>query len=149
MRNYIKLDVLKNMMELKQQFNTTQTTKILTITIMLSAIFVLSTLANDNEVFATKEIQIDNQLDLDLIFNEVENRQDVQIKSSPPEKVQAGETGKFEVKKGDSGKPYHLKVQYYVEEKDSDETITFGFKSKGSVRLNGTTLIVLQKLLII
>ena len=133
MRNYIKLDVLKNMMELKQQFNTTQTTTVLTTTIVLSAIFVLSTLANDNEVFA-KEIDIKNNLDVSLIFNEVENRQDVKIDSKPPDEVKAGDTGKFEVSHGEGGgvKAKHLKVQYYVGEKGSDETVSFGFKSKSS-----------------
>jgi hypothetical protein len=88
---------------------------------------------NDQYVFAQvtssdMAIDITNNLDENLIFNTVENRQDVQIKSEPPREVKSKQSGGFKIAKGDSGKSPHLKIQYYVGEKGSSETVTFRFK---------------------
>ena len=115
-------------MELKQRISYLKSRQYLTIVIVLS-IFTLSVLVNQY-AFA-KTIEIKNNLDVDLIFNEIENRQDVKIKSEPPSNVKSQETGQFEVGKGDSEKPSHLKVQYYVGEKGASETVSFGFKGQG------------------
>ena len=116
------------MMKLKQIRMNTATVMI--VMMVLSTIMVLSTLANNN-VFA-KEIKIHNNLEQSLIFNEIENRQDVEIYDPPPDKIKAGGTGLAEVYHGNEGdfKTVHFKVQYYVGEKGSAETVTFGFKSK-------------------
>ena len=84
---------------------------------------------NQNAFAGDMAIDITNNLqDEALIFNKVENRQDVQLKSDPPNEVPALQSGGFKIAKGDSEKSPHLKVQYYVGEKGSDETVTFGFK---------------------
>ena len=107
-----------------------KTTRLITATVTLSTMFVFSIVANNGEAFA-RDIDINNNLGVSLIFHEVENRQNVQIKSSPPDEVKAGETGTFKVGEGDqsSATPFHLKVQYYVGEKGSSDTVSFGFKT--------------------
>ena len=97
--------------------------------ISLAAVFVTSFLLHERNAFATSfEVYVKNELSETLIFNEVENRQDVQKKSDPPQEIPSGETGQFKIATGDSGKNPHLKVQYYVGEKGSNETVTFGLK---------------------
>lgn len=113
-------------MDHKHNHKTTYTTITM---ISLAAVFVTSFVLNERHVFAESfEVYVSNKLTETLIFNEVENRQDVQKKSDPPEEISSGETGQFKIATGDSGKSPHLKVQYYVGEKGSDETVTFGLK---------------------
>ena len=83
------------------------------------------------EVFASesKKIVIKNGIPgQDLIFKEVENRQDVKIVTEPPKKIDPLDGAGFSVAAGDSEKNYHLNVKYYVGETGSDEVIGFGFK---------------------
>jgi hypothetical protein len=86
-------------------------------------------------------LTIVNNLDYKLSFNEIANRQDVEIKSNPPKIVlPRGGTGSFEVVQGDqTDKNVHLKVQYYLESENSQVTVEFGLdngdcyaKSSGS-----------------
>ena len=115
-------------MELKYH-NTTKTITI-GLGIIFSTVLLISTFFDDKHAFAIQfKVEIDNGLEENLVFNEVENRQDVQIKSSPPDVIESQQTGTFKIAQGDSGKSPHLKVQYYVGEKGSDETVTIILKS--------------------
>ena len=117
-------------MKIKFQKEVTKITLIATV--VPAAILALSVFSDNQNVYALQSegsIDITNNLENDnLYFNKVENRQDVQIKSDPPEEVKALQSGGFKIEKGDSEKSYHLKLQYYVGETGSDETVTFGFK---------------------
>ena len=121
-------------MKIKLQKDITKIT--LVATILPATILALYVFSDNSQVYAQQpELQSEGSIDItnnlqtdNLYFNKVENRQDVQIKSDPPEEVKALQSGGFKIEKGDSEKSYHLKLQYYVGEKGSDETVTFGFK---------------------
>ena len=101
----------------------------MTIAITLSALIALApTLSNQNAFAKTYTMKIVNDLEQDLIFQEIKNRQDIKIKSNPPDEVKSGDTGSFEIADGDSGKPKHLNVKYYVGGSGSDTIVTIGVK---------------------
>ena len=106
------------------------------LAVVIPSVILLVSFSTDNKkAFAGQDMAIDitnNLQDEDLIFNKVENRQDVKIKSDPPSEVKALQSGGFKIAKGDSEKNPHLKLQYYVGEKGSSETVTFGFKGTWS-----------------
>ena len=81
------------------------------------------------EAFA-KKIYIVNNLDVPLEFKEVQNRQAIQITSSPPDKINAGTTGTFGIETGDSGKNQHLNIKYYVNNSSTGEEIGIVYKWK-------------------
>ena len=87
------------------------------------------------EVFAAKNINIVNNLDVPLEFKEIKNRQCIKIKSSPPETVDAGEKGKFQVQLNSDNctikaKNGHLNIQYYVNNSSSGEQVGIKYKYK-------------------
>ena len=68
----------------------------MTTAITLSSIMALSTILDNQNAFAASYgVKIINELDEDLIFKEVKNRQNIKIKSSQPDKVKSGKTGEF------------------------------------------------------
>ena len=68
-----------------------------------------------------KDVYIVNNLDVPLIFNEIKNREHIQIKSSPPETVESEETKSFKIEQGNEVGPYHLNVKYFVNDASSGE----------------------------
>ena len=113
-------------------FNQKETTKritILTTAITLSSIIALSPILDNQNAFAASyDVKIINELEEDLIFKEVKNRQNIKIKSSPPDEVKSGKTGEFKIADGSNLKPKHLNVKYYVGDKGSEKTVTIGVK---------------------
>ena len=83
------------------------------------------------EAFAIPaDIYIVNNLDVPLEFKEIKKRQNIQIKTHPPDKVEAGETGSFTINQGnfDPTQSDRLNVQYYVNNSNSGEHIAIKYK---------------------
>ena len=80
------------------------------------------------DAFAEKPIYIVNHLDVPLEFKEIENRQNIKIKSPPPGKVDPGSTKSFSVTTGDSFKNEHLNIKYYVNNSSSVDEVGIIFK---------------------
>ena len=121
---------IQSMMKFKQ-ITTVKKTTVFSIAITLSAIVALAPTLDNQNVFAdVSKLKIENNLDEDLIFDEIKNKQGFKIKTSPPNEIKSGETKSFEIK--DSGsvfKNQHLNVKYFVDESGSDEKVTVGIKT--------------------
>lgn len=78
--------------------------------VMLAAML----LAAGQPAFAAKNttMKIVNNTSYNLVFQGVQNRQAIQIKSSPPDSVQAGQIGSFEISGGNSMNDPRLKLKY-------------------------------------
>ena len=81
------------------------------------------------EAFAKTDIYIVNNLDVPLEFKEIKNREHIEIKSSPPDKVDAGETKSFTIDAGDPGNE-HLNIKYYVNNSSSGEEVGIVYKDE-------------------
>ena len=121
------------MLELKQ--SNINTTKIMTATIVLSAIFIISTLANNN-IFAkeiTKEFEIINHYANSIYYDHNKAKwSNVDFVKWPPGEVDPIEgMGKFEISFDDTNplKTPSFKIQYDLESNgNSPKYVAFGFK---------------------
>ena len=75
-----------------------------------------------------KDVYIVNNLDVPLVFNEIKNREHIEIKSSPPETVESGETKSFKIEEGNEVGPYHLNIKYFVNDAGSGEEVGIVYK---------------------
>ena len=82
------------------------------------------------EVFA-KDIYIVNNLDFQLEFKEIKNREHIEITSGPPEKIEAGKTdSSLNIKKKNIVGSKHLNINYYLNNPDSGEQVGILYKSE-------------------
>ena len=85
------------MMKFKQITNVKKIT-VFSIAITLSTIVALAPiLSNQNAFTNITPLKINNNLDEDLIFDKIKNKQGFKMKTSPPDQINAGESKTFKV----------------------------------------------------
>ena len=99
--------------------NTSMTRALCLVTVVLGC---LSTGHASTDV----PITIVNNLEQSLVFKEIKNRQDVQIKSDPPAEIPPHSSGQFKARQGTSGKNQHLNIKYTI--KDTADQVGIVYK---------------------
>ena len=102
-----------------------------TVTITGILLFSVAALAYSpiGKAFAEKKIYIVNNLDVPLKFQEIKNKQNLYVKTHPPNQVKALSTGSFTIAQGDlQNENQRLNVKYYVNNSASGEQVGIIYK---------------------
>lgn len=75
-----------------------------------------------------RDVVIVNRMDQPLIFSVVKNRHAIQIRTSPPGRVEAGDSGKFSIRRQGESDTHYLNVEYFVGHTGSEQRVGIVFK---------------------
>jgi hypothetical protein len=101
---------------------------------LLGAVALLIAFATVARADFTATIHIHNNLDVALKNGTVDNKQNVSLRSNPPDSIAAGESGSFDITLPTSIENRHLNIKYDIEGSTDDVGVVYRQDASGTDR---------------